>query len=88
MVAIGHQKGEYRLMLLYKIQYHIVAVTSELYLTASDSRARRAHSVQVPPSRIEGYRASFFPRIWTGTGSQQQLPTKEARRSVDSSWVG
>ena len=57
-----------RIMPLYKIQQQIVAIPADLYLTASDSRARGQHTFRVlPPLKVCTEHSSSLEPSETGT---------------------
>ena len=71
-----------RLVLLYKIQYALVAIPAELHLTTSDRRTRGSHTFRLPQTRIDAHRYSFFPRT---IGDWNQLSSEVAgATSLDS----
>jgi hypothetical protein len=51
-----------RLLLLFKTQHNLVAIPAEAYLLPSDSRTRGQNTFQIPSTRKDVYRNSFFPR--------------------------
>ena len=51
-----------RLLLLFKIQHNLVAIPADIYLLPSDSRTRGQHTFQIPSTRRDVYKYSYFPR--------------------------
>jgi hypothetical protein len=60
-----------RLVLLYKIQHRLVAITAEIYLVPGDTRTRGEHKFCPPNLRKDVYKYSFFPRT---IGDWNRLP--------------
>jgi hypothetical protein len=51
-----------RLLLLFKIQHNLVAITAEAYLLPSHSRTRGQNTFRIQSTRKDVYRNSFFSR--------------------------
>ena len=61
---LAHRRKDARLVMLYKIDRELVAINKENRLIPPDRKTRHAHnrSFQIPSSRIDSRKMSFFPR--------------------------
>jgi hypothetical protein len=64
METTCRQKKDAKLVMLYKIDRELVAINKENRLIPPGRKTRQAHnrSIQIPSSRIDTRKMSFFPR--------------------------
>ena len=58
-----------KMVMMYRIVHHLIAILSQMYLTPATTRTTRGHDqiFQIPFSRIQRHQNSYFPsaiRTW------------------------
>jgi hypothetical protein len=75
---LAHRRKDARLVMLYKIDRELVAINKENRLIPRGRKTRQAHnrSFQIPSSRIDTRKMSFFPRTvrdWNLRGAYSRV---------------
>jgi hypothetical protein len=73
-----------KMVMIYRIVHHLIAIPSQMYLTPATTRTTRGHDkkLQIPFSRIQSHQNSYFPsaiRTWNKLPAVLiSVPTLEA----------
>jgi hypothetical protein len=82
--TLQQRRTNTKVVMMYRIVHHLIAIPSQMYLTPATTRTTRGHGqkFQIPFSRIECHQNSYFPsaiRTWNNLPAVLiSVPTLEA----------
>ena len=67
--TLQQRRTNTKMVMMYRIVHHLIAIPSQMYLTPATTRTTRGHDqkFQIPFSRIQSNKNSYFPsaiRTW------------------------
>ena len=82
--TLQQRRTNTKVVMMYRIVHHLIAIPSQMYLTPATTRTTRGHGqkFQIPFSRIQCHQNSYFPsaiRTWNNLPAVLiSVPTLEA----------
>ena len=82
--TLQQRRTNTKMVMMYRIVHHLIAILSQMYLSTATSRTTRGHDqrFQIPFSRIQSHQNSYFPlaiRTWNNLPAVLiSVPTPEA----------
>jgi hypothetical protein len=82
--TLQQRRTNAKMVMMYRIVHHLIAISSQMYLTPATSRTTRGHDqrFQIPFSRIQSHQNAYFPsaiRTWNNLPAVLiSVPTLEA----------